>query len=152
MARMYSRAKGRSGSTRPSIARLPAWLRYSPKEIELLVAKLAKEEGLKPSQIGLRLRDVYGVPDITLATKKSVTAILAERGLATKLPEDLIALLRKSIKLRQHLESHRKDKHAKRGLLLTESKIRRLTKYYSRTGKLLAGWVYDPATAKFYIE
>ena len=62
MARMYSRRKGKAGSKKPAKKQVPSWLRYKGKEVELLVVKLAKE-GKNPSQIGLHLRDVYGIPD-----------------------------------------------------------------------------------------
>ena len=43
MARMYSRDKGKSGSTKPAKKTIPSWVRYKGKEVELLVKKLAKE-------------------------------------------------------------------------------------------------------------
>jgi len=35
---------------------------------------------------------------------------------------------------------------------LTESKIKRLVKYYKNTGKLSEDWKFDPQKAKMYIE
>ncbi|WP_297476078.1 30S ribosomal protein S15, partial [Thermococcus sp.] len=81
-----------------------------------------------------------------------ITKILEENGLAPDIPEDLMALIRKAVKLRKHLEMHPKDKHSRRGLQLTESKIRRLVKYYRRTGKLPAKWRYDPEQAKLLVR
>src|SRR6056297_3431357 len=129
MARMYSRKKGNAGSTKPSVPKAPSWVKYSAKEIELLVVKYAKE-GKTASQIGLYLRDEYGIPDVKLLTKKSITKILEEKKLAKKLPEDLTALLKKVVAIKEHLINNKKDQPAKRGLQLTESKILRLVKYY----------------------
>lgn len=150
MARMHSRKKGKSGSKRPLRKGTPTWLRYSRQEVEMLIVKLAKE-GNPPSKIGLLLRDVYGIPDVKAVIGKKLGAFLAEKGLAQKLPEDLLALIKKSLAIRKHLEKHRKDQTAKRGLTLTESKIFRLAKYYKRIGKLPADWKYEPDKPRLYI-
>jgi small subunit ribosomal protein S15 len=151
MARMYSRRKGKSGSTRPSVKQKPAWLPIKGKEIEMLVVKLAKE-GRKPSAIGTQLRDVYGIPDVALATGKNVTEILKEKKLLPEVPEDLMALMRRSVFLRKHMAENKKDMTAKRGLQLTESKINRLAKYYKRTEQLPADWKYDPEKIKLAVQ
>ncbi len=150
MAKMHSRARGRSGSTKPAKKALPTWVRYSEKEVELLIGKLAKE-GKMPSQIGLQLRDVYGIPDSQLITKKKITQILKEKDIAPKIPEDLRSLLKRSIQIRKHMESNKQDMTAIRGLRLIESKIRRLVKYYKAKNKLPKNWVYDPATVGIYL-
>jgi small subunit ribosomal protein S15 len=129
----------------------PTWLRYQPKEIELLVAKLAKA-GRSASGIGIVLRDTYGIPDVKLLTGKSVSNILREKSLLPELPEDLVALMRRSVAIRKHLGTNRHDEPARRGLLLTESKIRRTIKYCKRIGRLAAGWKYEPAKLKMYTE
>ena len=108
----------------------------------MLIIKLAKE-GETPSKIGLHLRDVYGIPDVSLITKKSITQMLKEAKLLPDLPEDLAALIRRSVALKKHLEKNKHDKTAMRGLQLTESKIRRLTDYYKKTKKLPADWKYE---------
>jgi len=147
---MYSRNKGRSGSTKPVKKTVPTWARKS-SEVELLVAKLAKE-GKSPSQIGLILRDVYGVPTTKLITNKRVTQILKEKNLLKEIPEDMLALITKAIEIRKHLESNHKDQPAKRGLQLTESKIRRLAKYYKTNKKIAADWKYDPERIKLFVD
>lgn len=151
MARMYSGRKGKSGSTKPSKITRLSWVRYKPNEIELLIAKLAKE-GKTPSQIGLFLRDVYGIPNIKQVIGKNVTTILKEKNILSKIPEDLMALIKSSITLKKHLESNKHDVPAKRGLELTESKIRKLVKYYKKTKKLEKDWKYDPDKIKILIE
>ena len=151
MARMYSGRKGKSGSTKPSKITRLSWVRYKPNEIELLIAKLAKE-GKTSSQIGLFLRDVYGIPNIKQVIGKNVTTILKEKNILSKIPEDLMALIKRSITLKKHLESNKHDVPAKRGLELTESKIRKLVKYYKKTKKLEKDWKYDPDKIKILIE
>jgi small subunit ribosomal protein S15 len=151
MARMHSRRKGKASSNKPITKTVPTWLRYKPKEIELLIVKLAKE-GKMQSEIGLILRDTYGIPDIKLITKKSISKILEEKKLGKELPEDLLNLIRKAVALNKHLEENKTDKTAKRGLQLTESKIKRLTTYYKKSGKLSSGWKYDPKKAGLLTE
>ena len=151
MARMHSRKRGRARSKKPLIKKKPVWLRYSPKEIELLIVKLAKE-GNAPSRIGLFLRDSYGIPDCEVVTKKKISQILKEHNLMPELPEDITSLIKKSILLKKHIEENKKDQPAKRGLLLTESKINRLVKYYKRTGKLPLDWTFDKSKASFFVH
>ena len=148
MARMYSRKHGKSGSKRPVKKVLPVWLRYKPKEVELLIAKLAKE-GKNSSEIGIILRDTYGIPDVRLLCKKKLSQILKEKNLAPEIPDDLLALIRKSVIVRKHMEANRKDQTAKRGLTLAESLIKRLTKHYKKTGKLASEWKFDPKWQDF---
>ncbi|MAG20374.1 30S ribosomal protein S15, partial [archaeon] len=51
MARMHSRKKGKSSSTRPISKKKQNWLSYTSQEIEQIIIKLAKENS--PSEIGL---------------------------------------------------------------------------------------------------
>ena len=150
MARMHSRKKGKSGSKKP-LKTSYSWMNYKPKEVELLVVKLAKE-GNAASQIGIKLRDVYGIPDVKTATKKSITKILKEKKLAPNLPENLTSLLEQVISIKKHLENNKKDLHAKRNLTLTESKIRRLVKYYKTNGTLPEDWYYNPKRVNLLVE
>ena len=150
MARMHSRDKGKSGSTKP-LKKIPSWASYKEKEVEKLVIKFAKS-GKTASEIGTLLRDSYGINSVKSLTKKKVSMILEENKLTKKLPEDLLNLIKKLISVKTHLEKNRQDQTAKRGLLLTSSKIRRLTKYYLRTKKLPADWKIDMNRLKMYIE
>jgi len=109
MARMHSRDRGKAGSKKPLKVKRPVWLRYDDKEIVMLVEKLAKT-GMSPSQIGLKLRDSYGIPDVKKIVGKSITEILEEKKLAPELPEDLNALLVKAAKLSKHIEENKLDK------------------------------------------
>ncbi len=151
MARMHSRKKGISGSKKPVKKTISLWVRYKPKEVEMLISKLAKE-GNSASKIGIILRDTYGIPDVKTLTKKKITQIAEEKGIKKELPEDLTALIKRAVMLRKHLEENKHDTVAKRGLQLTESKVKRLVKYYKKTGKLTSEWKYDPEKAGFFLE
>lgn len=59
--------------------------------------------------------------------------------------------MRKAIRMRKHMVGNHHDVHNMRWLNLTENKIRRLAKYYRRSGKLSADWKYDPKTAEMLI-
>ena len=133
MARMYSRKRGKSGSTKPT-TEMPGWVTYSEKEVEKLVLKY-KKEGKSTSEIGMILRDKYGVPSVKSITKKRITGILKENNLTREIPEDLLNLIQRLVMLKTHLEKNHKDQTAKRGLLLTDSKIRRLIAYYQKSKK-----------------
>ncbi|MGC8850461.1 MAG: 30S ribosomal protein S15 [Candidatus Bathyarchaeia archaeon] len=146
MARMYTRKRGSSGSTRPVSKRPPSWCKYTPEEVENLVVRLAKE-GTPPSMIGGILRDQYGIPLVKPITGKKVGRILEEAGLKPPLPEDLQRLMIKAERLKRHLEKNRKDYHNKRSLALIESKIHNLSKYYKRAGVLPQDWRYKTAVA-----
>ncbi|MBI4439131.1 30S ribosomal protein S15 [Candidatus Woesearchaeota archaeon] len=151
MARMHSRKKGVAGSKKPLTKKKNPWIRYSDKEIELLIVKLSKE-GKTPSHIGTLLRDTYGIPSVKAASDKKIGRILKERKIQPTLPEDLISLIKKNISANKHMEANHKDMTAKRGRQLTESKIRRLVKYYKRTGKMEKTWEYDPEKVRLMIE
>lgn len=151
MARMYSGKKGKHGSTKPVRKIAPSWLKYKPFEIEKIVAKMAKE-GKSSAQIGTVLRDVYGIPDIKAVTGKKIMQIMKEQKVAPKLPEDLVFLIRRVIDLNKHLSQNNHDKTAKRGLQLTESKIRRLVKYYKKKKVLPKEWKYSLNKAHFLLR
>ncbi len=146
MARLYTSKRGRSGSTRPVSKKPPLWFKYTPEEVEALIAKLAKE-GNSASSIGVILRDRYGVPLVKPITGKSVTEHVTAAGQAQKIPEDLDYLFRRAEGLRKHLEKNRKDYPNKRALATVESKIHRLVKYYKSQGKLQPEWEYKPMAA-----
>ena len=148
---MYSRKKGKSGSKKPVKRTKKVWLRYSDKEVEQLIIKLSKQ-GNTQSKIGIILRDTYGVPDVRRVLNKRIGDIIEENKLKPQLPEDLIALIKKELNILKHMESNKKDMPAKRGLQLTESKIKRLVKYYKKEGILDKGWVYNRDKAKLLVS
>jgi small subunit ribosomal protein S15 len=140
MARTHARVAGKSGSTRPVEADL-SFVTIKDKEVVKIILAMAKND-IKPSVIGLTLRDQHGVPSIKELCGKSITAILAENDMAAKLPEDLFLLTVKADNLKKHLGKNKRDTHNTRGLQLIEAKVRRLSKYYKNTGRIESGWNY----------
>ncbi len=151
MGRMHSGSKGKSGSSKPFVKETPTWQAYSAKEVEALIVKLAKEK-LTPAKIGIKLRDMYGVPSVKTTCGKTVMQILTEKGLQKQLPQDLLDIIRKYIEITKHLETNKQDKTARRGLQLAQSKLGRLTKYYKRVGMVDKDWKFDTAKAGIYLE
>lgn len=148
---MYSHKHGKSGSKKPMKKDSYSWMNYKAKEVELLIIKLAKE-GNTSSKIGMILRDTYGIPDVKSVTKNSISDILEKKELMPKVPENLQALMKRVLQLQKHLEANKKDMTGKRGIMLTESKIRRLVVYYKKENKLPADWNYDPKRVSLLME
>jgi len=151
MARMHARRRGKSSSVRPLRTEAPEWSNKDAAEIVKTVVELRKD-GLSSAKIGLVMRDRHGVPSVKLATGKRVDQILTDNGLESDIPEDLRNLIVKALGMRKHLSENKKDVHNKRQLQLTEAKVRRLGKYYVRTGKMPKGWAYKPDTAEFLLS
>ena len=143
MARLHSRKKGKSGSTRPPRLEKPVWVERSSEEVENLVVKLARK-GFSKSMIGIILRDSYGIPLIKVVTGKKISQILEENEIEFALPEDLTNLVKKALNIRKHLDSNHKDLEGKKGLQRTESKIYRLIRYYKKTKVLPESFKYEP--------
>ncbi|MDR1690676.1 MAG: 30S ribosomal protein S15 [Candidatus Methanoplasma sp.] len=148
---MHTRRKGRSSSKRPMITENPEWVPLSATEIEDLIVQFT-EHGYTSARIGLTLRDQYGVPDVKLATGKTVTEIMKEKGVMPDLPEDLSNLMRRAISLNVHLKSNRGDVSNRRGLNLIEAKIRRLERYYKMNGVLPRNWKYSLENAEIMLK
>ena len=76
------------------------------------------------------LRDSHGVVQVHFVTGNRILRILKSKRLAPDLPEDLYHLIKKAVAIRKHLERNRKDKDAKFRLILVESHIQQLARYY----------------------
>lgn len=80
-------------------------------------------------------------------TGSKILRLLKKNGLAPEIPEDLYMLAKKAVAVRKHLEKNKKDKDSKFRLILIESRIHRLARYYRSTRKLPANWKYESSTA-----
>jgi small subunit ribosomal protein S15 len=149
---MHARRRGKSCSVRPYRKEAPSWSNTDVAGIEKVIIELRKE-GTSSSRIGLILRDRYGVPDIKLVTGgKRIGDILKAHRMESEIPEDLRDLMKKALGLRKHLSDNKKDLHNRRQLQLMESKVRRLVKYYIRSGRLPADWIYKPETTEILLS
>jgi len=151
MARIHARRRGKSGSRRPYRTSRPDWLQVDEKQVTQTIVDLYNK-GMSSSRIGIELRDVHGVPDVKTAFGRSMYSILKENGIEMKLPEDLKNLMTKAVRMHKHLQTKTKDLHNRRALHRTEAKIRRLGRYYKKTGVLPQDWSYSPAMAKLQVS
>merc|ERR1712060_868810 len=122
------------------------WLRMSKDDIIESIVKLSKK-GFRPSAIGVHIRDQYGVSQSKYVTGNKILRVLKANGLSPDLPEDLYFLIKKAVTMRKHLERNRKDKHGKFRLILVESRIHRLARYYRTKAVIKPNWKYDSQTA-----
>ncbi|XP_003741720.1 40S ribosomal protein S13 [Galendromus occidentalis] len=146
MGRMHAPGKGISQSAIPYRRSVPNWQKLSAEDVKEQIYKLAKK-GMTPSQIGVILRDSHGVAQVKWITGNKILRILKSKGLAPDLPEDLYHLIKKAVAIRKHLERYRKDKDSKFRLILVESRIHRLARYYKTKRVLAPTWRYESSTA-----
>ena len=146
MGRMHAPGKGISQSSLPYRRSVPTWLKLSSEDVTEQLCKLAKK-GLTPSQIGVILRDSHGVAQVRWVTGNKILRILKAKGFAPDLPEDLYHLIKKAVAVRKHLERNRKDKDSKFRLILIESRIHRLARYFKAKRVLPPNWKYESSTA-----
>jgi len=147
VGRVHSHRHGKSHSIRPVTPSVPTWVKQTSDEIEELVVKYAKE-GLKPSEIGIKLRDQYAIPLTRQIAKKSVTEILEQKGVKPDMPEDLNNLVTKSLGLQKHLRANKSDRRNVRSLELLEAKVHRLSSYYKEIGRIPKTWKYKAVIAQ----
>merc|ERR1711918_100771 len=100
---------GIAKSAMPYRCRAPAWLKIKPEEVMEQITKMAKK-GVLPSQIGVSLRDSFGVPKAKAATGNKILRILKLQGLAPTIPEDLYHLIKKGVQMHKHMEKRRRTK------------------------------------------
>ncbi|MFA5108353.1 MAG: 30S ribosomal protein S15 [Candidatus Micrarchaeia archaeon] len=151
MAKLHSRKRGRSGSKRPALKVAPEWVEYSAHEIEDLVVKLAKQ-GNDATTIGRILRDQYGVPQVRTICNKKISQILEENSIKVNYPDDLLALIKRAVRMIVHLEKNKGDGTNTTKLLHVESKIKRLADYYIKKKKLPVSWKYDRERAALIVK
>ena len=151
MARMYAHKRGKSGSTKVHGEELPEWSNTDKDAIEELIDSL-HQEGHSNADIGTILRDQHAIPDIRRVIGMRIGAYLSGKGIVPTYPEDMMNLMRKAVSIIDHLSSNRKDLHNRRALELTESKIRRLARYYQSHGRLSSEWKYKRDQVRLMVE
>ncbi|KAJ3275019.1 ribosomal 40S subunit protein S13 [Terramyces sp. JEL0728] len=129
MGRMHAPGKGISSSALP-YRRTPApWMKTTAAEVVDQICKLAK-----------KARDSQGVAQVKSITGNKILRILKSSGLGPEIPEDLYQLIKKAVQVRKHLERNRKDMDGKFRLILIESRIHRIARYYKTVGQLPPNW------------
>ena len=151
MARMHSKGKGTSGSSKPNNDTAPSWSESDKGTVEELILKYANE-GYSSAKIGTLLRDMHAVPDVRLVMGERISQTLSRNNLDSTYPEDMMNLMRKALSLIDHLSSNKKDLHNRRQLELCESRLRRLAKYYVGTGRISSTWTYKRDQLRLMVE
>ena len=100
MGRMHSKGKGISRRCLPYRKAPPSWVQISASDLTSQIGKMAKR-GQSPSQIGVVLRDQYGIPQVKGVTGSKILRILKVSGLAATIPEDLYHLIKKAVNVRK---------------------------------------------------
>ena len=143
---MHSRGKGISRRCLPYRKAPPSWVQVTASDLTEQIVKMAKR-GQTPSQIGVVLRDQYGIPQVKGVTGSKILRILKVTGVAPQLPEDLYHLIKKAVNVRKHIEKFRADRDGKFRLILIESRIHRLARYYRGVKALPPTWRYQSKKA-----
>ena len=146
MGRMYSKGKGISKRSLPYRKAPPSWVQISASDLTQQIIKMAKR-GQSPSQIGVVLRDQYGIPQVKGVTGSKILRVLKVNGVAPQLPEDMYHLIKKAVNIRKHIEKFRADKDGKFRLICTESRIHRLARYYRGSKALPPTFRYNSKKA-----
>jgi len=102
----------------------PAWLKIKENELKKIIAGLSSYQ---PAQIGLILRDQYGIPTAKLYGKK-LKNYLEELGIKSSC--ELENAEKKFEKIKTHLKKNITDKKAKHRLQRAQSRLNRTKKYF----------------------
>jgi small subunit ribosomal protein S15 len=103
----------------------PVWVKMKETELKKIIAELAEKHS--PSQIGLVLRDQYGIPTTKIYGKK-LKAYLKELGIERN--EDVENAEKKLEALKEHFKNHITDKKAKHKLQKAQSRVNIIKKYF----------------------
>jgi len=116
-------------TTKKSAKKIPE--RAKVEDIEKKIIDLAKK-GNDPAQIGLLLREKYGLTKTKVLGKK-ISQILKEKNIEHN--DDLAIINKKIEKLEQHYNKNKQDKRAKRELVKFIGLRRKLQRYNKKKNK-----------------
>ncbi|MFA5061085.1 MAG: 30S ribosomal protein S15 [Candidatus Pacearchaeota archaeon] len=103
----------------------PVWVKIKEPELKKIIAELAEKHS--PSQIGLILRDQYGVPTTKVFGKK-LKKYLIELGIEKN--EDLDNAEKRVDRMKEHLKKNITDRKAKHKLQKAQSRLNKTRKYF----------------------
>jgi len=146
MTRIHSHRRGKSQSFRP-INKKVDWVKLTSEQINEIISKLNKD-GLNSSQIGIVLRDQYTVPSVRAVVGKKMKEILEDIDASPTIPEDLDSLVKRAVRLQNHLKSNKGDRKNVRSLEMIEAKIHRVSKYYKTKNTIPKDWKYKAMVAQ----
>ena len=103
----------------------PTWVKMKEPELKKLITELSEKHA--PSQIGMVLRDQYGIPSTRVFGKK-LKAYMQELGIERN--EDLENAENKVEKMKEHLKTNITDRKAKHKLQHAQSRLNITRKYF----------------------
>ena len=103
----------------------PTWIKMKEPELKKVILELS--ETYAPSQIGIVLRDQYGIPTTKVFGKK-LKSYLKELGIDRN--EDLENATKKVDRLKEHLKENITDRSAKHKLQHAQSRLNITKKYF----------------------
>jgi len=151
MARLHSKKKGKAGTKRPKSLVVPEWAGMKKSDIEEAILKMARER-VPAAKIGLVMRDQHAIPNLRAILGMSLMQFLKKEKAVGEYPEDMLALIKKAMRVAGHIRTSKNDVHNSVKLSHLESKIHRLAKYYSSKGMLPEGWRYDREKAALLVK
>jgi len=108
----------------------PTWVKMKEPELKKVILELSEKHA--PSQIGMILRDQYGIPTTKVFGKK-LKAYLKELGIERN--EDLENAEKKVGKMKEHLKNNITDRKAKHKIQHAQSRLNIIRKYFGITGR-----------------
>ena len=108
-----------------SVLGKPTWVKMKEPELKKLITELSEKNA--PSQIGMILRDQYGIPSTRVFGKK-LKAYMQELGIERN--EDLENAEKKVENMKEHLKSNITDRKAKHKLQHAQSRLNITRKYF----------------------
>ena len=103
----------------------PTWVKMKEPELKKVILELSEKHA--PSQIGIILRDQYGIPTAKIFGKK-LKAYMKELGINRN--EDLENAEKKITNLKEHLKNNITDRSAKHKLQHAQSRLNIVKKYF----------------------
>ncbi len=108
----------------------PTWVKMTETELKAVIGDLATK--YPASQIGMILRDQYGIPTTRVFGKKLCDYL---KDLGIEYREDLVNASKKVDSLKEHNKNNISDKKAKHKLQKAQAHLNKTKKYYGVSGK-----------------
>jgi small subunit ribosomal protein S15 len=103
----------------------PTWVKMKEPELKKTIVELAEKHS--PSQVGMILRDQYGIPTTKIYGKK-LKAYLKELDIERN--EDLENAEKKVEKIKEHLKNNVTDRKSKHKLQKAQARLNITRKYF----------------------
>ena len=103
----------------------PSWAKLTEAELKNIIVELSKKN--QPAQIGLILRDQYGIPTTRVVYGKKLSSFLKELNIPAS--ADLQNVQKKFERIKEHLQKNKGDKKTKHKMQKAQGRLNKLKKY-----------------------